>query len=107
MEKKKYTKPLFTKMLVLYLLLTLGAGGAMLWATIKTQAVEGEMWREIASKREWVDRVEPARRGTIFSSDGKVLATTVPVCDLCLDLGRWPKKDNKGDKVMKEGKVVM
>lgn len=94
-------------MLVLYLLLTLGAGGAMLWATIKTQVVEGEMWREIASKREWVDRVEPARRGTIFSSDGKVLATTVPVCDLCLDLGRWPKKDSRGAVVMKDGKPVM
>ena len=107
MEKKKYTKPLFTKMLVLYLLLVLGAGGAMLWATIKTQVVEGDMWRDIASKREWIDRVEPARRGTIFSSDGKVLATTVPVCDLCLDLGRWPKKDSKGAIVKRDGKAVM
>ena len=94
-------------MLVLYLVLVLGAGGAMLWATIKTQLVEGDMWREIASKREWIDRVEPARRGTIFSSDGKVLATTVPVCDLCLDLGRWPKKDSRGAVVTKDGKPVM
>ena len=107
MEKKKYTKPLFTKMLVLYLLLVIGAGGAMLWAAIKTQVVDGDMWREIASKREWIDRVEPARRGTIFSSDGKVLATTVPVCDLCLDLGRWPKLDSKGAVVKKNGKTVM
>lgn len=107
LEKKEYTKPLFTKMLVLYLLLVVAAGGAMLWATIKTQVVEGDMWREIASKREWIDRVEPARRGTIFSSDGKVLATTVPVCDLCLDLGRWPKKDSKGAVVKKDGVTVM
>ncbi len=94
-------------MLVLYLLLVIGAGFAMLWAVIKTQVVDGEMWREIASKREWIDRVEPARRGTIFSSDGKVLATTVPVCDLCLDLGRWPKLDSKGAVVKKNGKTVM
>ena len=94
-------------MLVLYLLLVIGAGGAMLWAAIKTQVVDGDMWREIASKREWIDRVEPARRGTIFSSDGKVLATTVPVCDLCLDLGRWPKLDSKGAVVKKNGKTVM
>ena len=107
MEEKKHNKELFTKMLVLYLVLVLGAGGAMLWATIKTQLVEGDMWREIASKREWIDRVEPARRGTIFSSDGKVLATTVPVCDLCLDLGRWPKKDSRGAVVTKDGKPVM
>ena len=94
-------------MLVLYLLLVIGAGGAMLWAVIKTQVVDGDMWREVASKREWIDRVEPARRGTIFSSDGKVLATTVPVCDLCLDLRRWPKLNSKGEVVMKEGEKVM
>ena len=94
-------------MLVLYLLIVLVAGGAMLWAVIKTQAVDGDMWRKIASKREWVERVDPARRGTIFSSDGKVLATTVPVCDLCLDLGRWPKTDSKGAVVVKNGRTVM
>ena len=94
-------------MLVLYLLLIVVAGGAMLWATIKTQVIDGEMWRKIASKRESVERVEPARRGTIFSSDGKVLAITVPVCDLCLDLGRWPKLDSKGAEVKKDGETVM
>jgi cell division protein FtsI (penicillin-binding protein 3) len=107
MEKKKHTKPLFTKMLVLYLLLVIGAGGAMLWAAIRTQVVEGDKWREIASKRETTDRVEPARRGTIFSSDGKVLATTVPVCDLCLDLRRKPKLNSRGEVMMKDGKVVL
>lgn len=107
MEKNEYNKPLFTKMLGLYLLLVLLAGGAMVWALVKTQVIDGDMWREKALKREWVDRVEMARRGTIFSSDGKVLATSVPVSDLCLDLGRWPKKDSKGGVVKKNGKVVM
>lgn len=94
-------------MLVLYLLLVVVGGGAMIGALIKTQVVDGEMWREKASKREWIERVETARRGTIFSSDGKVLATSVPVADLCLDLGRWPMKDSKGAVVKKDGKVVM
>ena len=107
MEKNKYNKTLFTKMLVLYLLLVVVGGLAMLWAVIKTQVVDGDMWRERASKREWVERVEPARRGTIFSSDEKVLATSVPVCDLCLDLRRWPKKDSEGNIVMKNGKEVI
>lgn len=107
-DQKSHNKPLFTKMLVLYLLLVLVGGGAMLWATLKTQVVDGDMWRKKAQEREQVHRTDPARRGTIFSSDGKVLATTVPVCDLCLDLGRWPKKDSKGGLVHdKEGKVVM
>lgn len=94
-------------MLVLWLLLVIVGGGAMLLSTIRTQVVDGDMWREKAKKREFTDRIEPARRGTIFSSDGKVLATTVPVCDLCLDLGRWPKKDSKGAPIVKNGVVEM
>ncbi len=108
MEEKKHNKELFTKMLVLYLLLVVVGGGAMLMCTINTQVVNGDMWREKARAREVVERIETARRGTIFSSDGKVLATTVPVCDLCLDLGRWPKKNRKGGTVKDStGRVVM
>ncbi len=94
-------------MLTLWLLMVVVGGGAMLWSTIKTQVVDGDLWREKAEPRETTERIEPARRGTIFSSDGKVLATTVPVCDLCLDLGRWPKKDSKGAPILKDGQVVM
>ena len=95
-------------MLVLYLLVVAVAGGGMLVCTVNTQVVNGEMWREKARAREVINRTEEARRGTIFSSDGKVLATTVPVCDLCLDLGRWPKRNSRGEAVRnKEGKVVM
>lgn len=94
-------------MLGVYLVLVAVVGGGMLWATLRTQVVQGDMWRERAHSREYIKRSEPARRGTIFSSDGKVLATTVPVCDLCLDLGRWPKKDSRGEVVKKEGKPVM
>ena len=81
MEEKKNNKVLFTKMLVLYLLLVVVVGGAMLASTIKTQVVNGEMWRKKAKSREVIERIEPARRGNIISTDGKVLATTVPVCD--------------------------
>ena len=99
MEEKHNNKALFTKMLVLYLLLVVVVGGAMLASTIKTQVVDGDMWRAKAKDREEIERIEPARRGNIFSSDDKVLATTVPVCDLCLDLGRWPRMTAKdGEK---------
>ena len=95
-------------MLVLYLVLVVLAGGGMLMCAINTQVVNGDMWREKARAREEIFRTEEARRGTIFSSDGKVLATTVPVCDLCLDLGRWPKRDSRGEEVKdKAGNVVM
>lgn len=90
------------------LLLLVAGGIAILCALLKTMVANGEMWREKARAREYVDRIDPARRGTIFSSDGKVLATTVPVCDLCLDLGRWPKKDSKGGVVKdQQGNMVM
>lgn len=94
---------------MVFSLLLLAVGGvAILCALIKTMVVDGDMWREKGIQREYVDRIDPARRGTIFSSDGKVLATTVPVCDLCLDLGRWPKKDSKGGVVRdKRGRVEM
>ena len=71
-------------MLVFYLLLVVVGGVAMYVSIFKTQVVNGDMWRKKAESRERIERTEEARRGTIFSSDDKVLATTVPVCDLCL-----------------------
>lgn len=95
------------KMRLFYWAMVLLGGGLILAFTIKTQFVEGEMWRQKAKSREVTRRTEPARRGTIFSSDGKVLAITMPVCDLCLDLGRWPKKNEKGEVVTRRnGEVV-
>ncbi len=65
------------------------------------------MWREKAEDREIEEQVQPAHRGNIYSSDNKILATTVPVCDLYLDLGRWVKKNSKGHIVTDDkGKVV-
>ena len=52
MEEKHNNKALFTKMLVLYLLLVIVVGGAMLASTIKTQVVDGDMWRAKAKDRE-------------------------------------------------------
>ena len=87
-------------MLTVYLILVIVVGIGMLAATLRTQLVQGDMWREKAKSREFITRSEMARRGTIYSSDGKVLATTVPVCDLCIDLGSWTVKDSRG-KVLK------
>lgn len=97
-------------MLVLYLLLTLVMGTAIVVGIVKTQTaeVEGKMadgsvvrksWREWGAGRETrVNQVEPAKRGDILSSDGKVLATTVLECDLYLDLGKKYDTDAKGKK---------
>lgn len=86
-------------MLVIYLLIVVFAGGGMIISTINTQVVHGEMWRDNAEQYERTTRSEEARRGTIYSSDGKVMATTIPVCDLCLDLRHDPMLNSKGEVI--------
>lgn len=81
---------------VFYTVLAAVGGIALFAGMVKIQWVDGEMWRQKARAREKEYRTEPARRGNIYSSDGKILATTVPVCDLYLDLGKWLKKDKDG-----------
>ena len=96
-------KRLTTGITVLYLVLTLGVGTAILANLISIQWVHGDEWRERGDKRVADVRPDPARRGNIYSSDGKVLATTVTECDLYLDLYDTIALDNKG-RVMRNSK---
>ena len=89
-------KRLNVGMTVLYLVLTLGGGSAIIGNLISTQWVHGDEWRARGEKRVAEVRTDPARRGNIYSSDGKVLATTVTECDLYLDLYNAPDLDDKG-----------
>ena len=95
MEKDK-DKGMRKGMTVLYLLLTLGVGAAIVANIVKIQWVEGEHWRALGDLRVDDVRIEPARRGVIWSSDGKILATTVTECDLYLDLYNAPELDKYG-----------
>lgn len=93
-------------MLILYLLLTLVGGTAVVWKIVDVQFVDGDMWRRKAERHEvkWQD--DPARRGNIYSSDGKILATTVTVCDLYLDLDKTYVLGSNGDTIRdKRGKA--
>lgn len=99
---------LLPKMMGFYLSLLVLVGGAIVFALVKIIAVDGSEWRKRSVAREQSQRVDPARRGVIYSSDGHVLATTMPVCDLYLDLGRMPKKDKDGEFVRDaQGQLVM
>lgn len=82
-------------------------------AIIKIQWIDGDEWRERGNNRVESYRPDPAHRGDIYSSDGKILATTIPVCDLYLDLARWEKKDGDGkivrdsnDNIVYEGQIA-
>lgn len=80
-------------MVIVYLLLVLVVGGSIIYGIIKVQWIDGNEWRKRGEVREEGYRPDPAARGDIYSSDGKILATTIPVCDLFLDLGHQPQKD--------------
>lgn len=96
MKEEKTDKRMTRGMTALYLLLTLGVGVAIVAGIINIQWVHGDEWRERAKKREADLRTDPARRGNIYSSDGKILATTVTECDLYLDLYNEVEYDEFG-----------
>lgn len=91
-----------------YLILVVLGGGAIVSCLVKTQVVDGNFWRDKAKSRESMLQTVLAHRGDIISSDGKVLATTVPVCDLYIDLGWNPRTDGAGNMVYdKKGRPVI
>ena len=93
-------------LLVLYLLLTVGVGAAIVASMVNIQIVHGDQWRALGERREAGLRTDPARRGIIYSSDGKILATTVTECDLYLDLYNKPLLDERGNaKYDKHGQL--
>ena len=96
MPRKEHTSQR-TKIALLFLILVIGLGGALLWASIKVTWVDGDMWRDRAERLTKNYMNKKAQRGNIYSSDGKILATTVPECDLYLDFAIRPARDNKGD----------
>ena len=88
---------------VLFLILTVGFGVAILWSGIKVTWVDGDMWRERAANLSKDYMPMKAHRGNIYSSDGKIMATTVPECDLYFDFSIKPELDNKGNIKYREG----
>ena len=96
-KKDNNNKRFTTILLVLYLVLTIGVGTAIIANIISIQGVHGDDWRKRGEERITDVRTDPARRGNIYSSDGKVLATTVTECDLYLDLYDTLMYDKQGN----------
>ncbi|MBQ7711196.1 MAG: transpeptidase family protein [Bacteroidales bacterium] len=92
----------------LYILLPVVVGVLVIGAMVKIQWVDGAEWRERAKRRVEMVRVDPAMRGNIYSSDGHILATTVPICDLYLDLTSFVLTDKAGKpKLDAKGKPII
>ncbi|MDY5968546.1 MAG: penicillin-binding transpeptidase domain-containing protein [Bacteroidales bacterium] len=93
---------------IYFLLLLAVAGGAIVYGMVKVQWIDGDMWRKQSYPREEGLQVQKAHRGNIYSSDGKILATTVPICNLYLDLGHQNQKNKYGnDKLDSLGNPIV
>ncbi len=88
------------KMFVLCMLLIVMSGCGLLYGLIKIQWIDGDYWRERSQSRKSSEQKDPARRGDIYSSDGKILATALPVCDLYIDLGHRVCTNSDGSVMM-------
>lgn len=99
MNKENYNNKSSKLLGVLYVVLVIVAGVGIVWKMVDIQWVHGDDWRARAKEREASMRTEPAQRGDIYSSDGKILATTVPVCDLYLDLYNTIQTDKDGKTI--------
>lgn len=90
-----------------YVLIVTISGILIIGAMINIQFINGDMWREKASKRLLDVQNAPAHRGTIYSSDGKIIATTIPVADLYMDFGREVLRNSKNEaKTDKHGNII-
>lgn len=84
------------RMTIVYILLMV-AGLLVIFGFVRIQLVERKMWLDIAEKHEAEEIRDEARRGNIYSSDGKIMATTIPICNLYVDMGTRLVYDKKGN----------
>ncbi len=107
MKENNNNKRLTNGLTWLYILLTLLMGVAIFANIISIQFVHGDEWKKRRMKSEENVHDDPARRGDILSSDGKVLATTVTECNLYLDLANPPKMRKNGEQFKnKDGDLI-
>lgn len=77
---------------LVFLLLAVMAG-AVIYQTIKIQWIEGPALRKLAAELTTDHQIIPATRGNIYSADGSLLATSIPIYDIRVDFGVISKSD--------------
>lgn len=71
---------------IVVLLLSIVVGG-ILFCLFRTAFVEKDIWLKVAESQKRPDRLVYPSRGNIYSSDGKLMATSVPRYYLFMDFG--------------------
>lgn len=82
-DQKKHALNVFRGFLVFFILLSLGIIGRILWI----QYMEGAALRDKGEKLAYKEFQLPASRGNILAEDGRLLATSMPMYNIHLDLG--------------------
>jgi cell division protein FtsI (penicillin-binding protein 3) len=62
------------------------------------QNVEGKYWKNLSDSLQLSYKEMAADRGTIFSEDGKILSSSIPVFDIYLDFGAKGIQEKNGQK---------
>lgn len=96
------------RLILLFVVLCLVLVIPIVWSIIKIQLIDGAEWRSKGRNNTLALREVRAQRGTIYSSDGKMLATSLPVYDIVIDLGKEKVARNKphDDSARVDGKLV-
>ncbi|MGN6246929.1 MAG: penicillin-binding protein [Ginsengibacter sp.] len=68
-------------------LFMIGLGAVVLGRAIYIQKVQGNYWKSMSNKQHLKYMDIDAERGTIFSEDGNMLSTSIPVFDIYIDFG--------------------
>ena len=92
-------KKILYRLIIVYCILLIVFAIPIVVAILKIQLDSENIGKEALSKIEKEEDVN-AQRGTIYSSDGKILATTTTFYDVYIDLGAH--KERKTKKELKE-----
>jgi cell division protein FtsI (penicillin-binding protein 3) len=76
-------------------------GVAVLVKAFLIQRVEGKHWRELGKKDHLKYIPVDAERGTIYSEDGNMLSTSVPIFDVFIDFGAEGLREKNGERFKK------
>lgn len=90
-------KDILIRMYLMYALVCL-FGLAIIGQIVRLQFVEGEKWKSKSEKFTMAYKPIEAARGNIYSVDGSLLATSVPIYDIYMDL----KCDGLTDEVFEQ-----
>src|SRR5688572_3994269 len=86
MSTSKGTKrDIFWRITIAYICVML-FGVAILWRVFQLQNVEGDYWRAMSDSLTTKYFTVEAERGNIYSADGRLMATSLPVFEVRMDL---------------------